>query len=47
MFFFITQLGTTVTLNTNEMWCATRSENQKEHKERYKSQPLHKVSIFL
>jgi hypothetical protein len=34
MFFFITQLGTTVTLMTKEMGCATRSENQKEHNEK-------------
>jgi len=47
MFFFLTQLGTTVTLKTKAMGCATRSENQKENKERYKLQPLHKVFIFL
>jgi hypothetical protein len=29
------------------MGCATRSENQKEHKEKYNLQPLHKVFIFL
>jgi len=47
MFFFITQLRTTVTLKPKVMRCATRSENQKEHKEKYKLQPLHKVFIFL